>query len=139
MFLGYLSEVSSSHPYLDARGLTTGRDSVDDSLKRGFFYAHKSKGFRYYEPKIHLLVVSDNNGGFVTKFLSLPDRDRRMSVEPYSFIASQEIEFNFSNGMIGAVKADSDANGTTESVYRSNRSRWVSGGQSWPPGCSFRN
>lgn len=90
-------------------GLTTERDTVSDDLTRGFLFAHKSRGFRYYQTATYLLVHTDNNGGFVTKVLTLPDMNHRMSLKPYSFIASQELDFNFSNGTLGSVKANSDA------------------------------
>lgn len=57
-------------------------------------------GIRYYESAPYLLVYSDGKGGLTTSIEHLPDLSRKYNAEPYNFLASNETELTFNNGMI---------------------------------------
>lgn len=97
-------------------GMTAEMDSLHEIKERGFSFSSQSQGFRYYESATYILVYTNNNGGLETKVLTLPDLDRKMSVRPYSYIASQTVEMSFANGMLGAATADADATAVPKAI-----------------------
>ena len=101
---------------LGCAGLSAERDSLDGLQKRGFLFAHKSKGFRYYQPATFILLHTDNNGGVVTKVLTLPDTTQPMSVRPYSYFASNDAELTFEKGILGSAKSNADATAVPKAV-----------------------
>lgn len=67
-----------------------------------------AKGFRYYRSAPFLLIYADNKGGLETKILYLPDTTKKMSVHPYSYLASNNATLVFDKGRLAQAKAEVD-------------------------------
>jgi hypothetical protein len=67
-----------------------------------------AEGFRYYRSAPFLLVYADNKGGLETKILYLPDTTKKMSVHPYSYLASNNATLVFDKGRLTQAKAEVD-------------------------------
>ena len=67
-----------------------------------------AKGFRYYEPAPHLLVYTNNQGGLTSQILFLPDLDREMSIRPYNYLATSNVQLAFTNGMLSNTTSSID-------------------------------
>jgi hypothetical protein len=59
-----------------------------------------AKGFRYYENAPFLFIHTDGKGGLTSEIVMLPDTSRRMSIEPYAFLSSNNTNLTFSNGTL---------------------------------------
>jgi hypothetical protein len=64
-----------------------------------------ARGFRYYQPAPFLLVYSDGKGGLISQIKFLPDTSRKMSVQPYAYLSSNESTLQFDAGMLTQAAA----------------------------------
>jgi hypothetical protein len=65
-------------------------------------------GFRYYQPAPYLLVYSDNKGGLASKLIFLPDLANKMSIRPYNYLSSSNVQLSFDNGMLVSSESQVD-------------------------------
>jgi len=68
----------------------------------------KAHGFRYYQASPFLLVATDNKGGLTSQILYLPDTTKKMSVQPFSYFATNESTLKFDNGVLTQAAATVD-------------------------------
>jgi hypothetical protein len=64
----------------------------------------KADGIRYYEQAPFLLVYTDGKGGLKTQFLYLPDTSRKKVLDPYAWLANNNITLSFNKGMLTGNK-----------------------------------
>jgi hypothetical protein len=57
-------------------------------------------GFRYYQTAPFLFIHTDGKGGVTSEIVWLPDQTRKMSIHPYSILASNNTTLKFTNGML---------------------------------------
>jgi hypothetical protein len=71
----------------------------------------KYAGIRYYGSSLYLMINSDGKGGVQWRIIELPDQTKKMSAQPYNFIAQLSSTLVFQNGILmgSAVQADSTA------------------------------
>ena len=82
--------------FIGCAWVETRQDDLDPSEPRGFDFHDKSRGIRYYEAAVFLLVHTDNKGSIVVKHMVLPDTTRKMSAEPHEILASTKATLTFS-------------------------------------------
>jgi hypothetical protein len=68
----------------------------------------RATGFRYYEPAPYILVYTDNKGGLVSKVVFLPDLTNKMSIRPYNYLSSSNVQLSFENGMLVSSESQVD-------------------------------
>jgi hypothetical protein len=68
----------------------------------------KASGFRYYENSPYILVYPDGKS-LKSELIYLPDRTRKMSVELFDFISSNNAKLNFTDGVLTNAENESDA------------------------------
>jgi len=69
-----------------------------------------AKGFRYYDSSPYLLVQTDGKGGLKSELKWLPDQTKLREAKPYQFLASNEVTFDLTNGIL--MESDSVGDGT---------------------------
>jgi hypothetical protein len=57
-------------------------------------------GIRYYGSSPYLLIHTDNDGGLVSQLVYLPDKSKKMSVRPYSYLATNATTLTFDKGVL---------------------------------------
>ncbi len=60
----------------------------------------EATGIRYFEPAPFLLVYSDARGNLTSNVIIMPDLTRMRSVDPYSYLSSNNTTLNFTNGIL---------------------------------------
>jgi hypothetical protein len=60
----------------------------------------EAKGFRYYENATFLFIHTDGKGGLTSEIVMLPDTTREMSIQAYSYWASNNTTLTFTNGTL---------------------------------------
>ena len=65
-------------------------------------------GFRYYEMAPFLFIHTDGKAGVSSEIVWLPDQTRKMSIHPYSILASNNTTLKFNNGMLTESSATVD-------------------------------
>lgn len=68
----------------------------------------KVTGFRYYDTSPFLLLHTDNKGGLTTKLLYLPDTQKKRSIKPYAYAATNNATLSFEEGRLKGAKAEID-------------------------------
>lgn len=67
-----------------------------------------ARGIRYYQPAPFLLVTTDNKGGLSSQIVYLPDTTQKMSAQPYSFAAKNDVTLKFESGVMTSASVDVD-------------------------------
>jgi hypothetical protein len=76
----------------------------------------KAVGIRYYEASPYLLVYSDGKGGIVWKIYYLPDQTRKMTADPYNYIAKVTANMTFSHGVLSDSTTESDSTAVPKAI-----------------------
>jgi len=74
------------------------------------------KGFRSYEGSTYLLVFPDGKGNMATTPIFLPDQKKKISVAPYSFLASNETKLVYVNGVLTGSETEADGTAVPNAV-----------------------
>ena len=68
----------------------------------------KAHGVRYYGTSPYLLVHTDNAGGIVADLRYLPDRSKKMSAQPFNYLASNATTLQFDKGVLTTSSVEVD-------------------------------
>ena len=102
--------------FIGCAWVETRQDDLDPSEPRGFDFHDKSRGIRYYEAAVFLLVHTDNKGSIVVKHMVLPDTTRKMSAEPHEILASTKATLTFSGGVLATTSETTAADVVPKAV-----------------------
>lgn len=69
-----------------------------------------AKGFRFYDSSPYLLVQTDGKGGLKSELKWLPDQTKLREAKLYQFLASNEVTFELTNGVL--MHSDTEGDGT---------------------------
>jgi hypothetical protein len=81
-----------------------------------------ARGLRYYLQSPYLLVFTDNKGGLSSQIVYLSDTSSTMSVQPYSYLASNEVTLKFDHGALTNASVTADETVVPKAVLESLKS-----------------
>lgn len=67
-----------------------------------------ARGVRYYGTSPYLLVHTDSDGGIVADLKYLPDLKKKMSAQPYNYLASNATTLQFDRGVLTGSSVEVD-------------------------------